>query len=124
MKFWPFNKKSYAEVLNPNMNQLLKALFQYKIVAGIATPIEDTPDAYLTQGYSGNSDVYSIISRITMMMGQAYLGLYRIENGKRVEVSPEWPTLPCRWMISGRLQRFINFLSVTHFGINRLFSSE
>lgn len=87
MKFWPFNKKSYSEISNPGDNQLLKALFQFKIFSGIATPIDDNPDAYIKQGYSGNSDVYSIISRITMMMGQAYLGLYRTENGKRVEVT-------------------------------------
>ena len=112
MKLWPFNRKSYTEIAAPDQNQLLKALFQYKISAGIATPIDDTPDAYIKQGYSGNADVYSIISRIIRMSTQARLALYKIENGKWVEVTNHElikftrnvnPTMKLRDFIQGHL---------------------
>lgn len=84
---WPFNKKSFADVINPDQNQLLKALWEYKISSGVATPLDDNPTAYLKQGYSGNSDVYSIISRIIRMSGQARLALWtKDQTGKWKEV--------------------------------------
>ncbi|NIA28722.1 MAG: phage portal protein [Actinobacteria bacterium] len=47
----------------------------------------DDPTAYITEGYSGNSDVFSIINRIIRMQEQASLVLYTMKDGKRVEVT-------------------------------------
>jgi HK97 family phage portal protein len=79
--------KSFAQVLNPQNNDLLKAIFQWQIHTGIASPMLDNPTSYLTQGYSGNADVFSIINRQLRMASQARLALYtRDKSGKWVEV--------------------------------------
>lgn len=83
---WPFNRKSYEQVVNPDQNALLKALYQYKIHSGFAQAMADDATSYLTQGYSGNADVYSIINRIARMASQARLALWKIEEGKWVEI--------------------------------------
>jgi len=80
--------KSFAEVLNPQKNDLLKAIFQWQIHAGIASPMQDNATSYLTQGYSGNADVFSIINRQLRMASQARLALYtRDKSGKWIEVN-------------------------------------
>jgi HK97 family phage portal protein len=80
--------KSFAEVLNPQKNDLLKAIFQWQIHSGIASPMLDDATSYLTQGYSGNADVFSIINRQLRMASQARLALYtRDKSGKWVEVT-------------------------------------
>ncbi len=86
MNFWPFNKKSYDQVNQPEKNQLLKSLYEYTSHVGLASVMEDDATTYLQQGYSGNADVYSIINRIVRMAGQARLALYTIEAGKWKEI--------------------------------------
>lgn len=56
-------------------NPLTRAIFEYWIHSGQVNQIPDDPDAYLKQGYSGNTTVYSIISRIDAMRKQAKLVL-------------------------------------------------
>ena len=64
-----------------------QAIYQYEIHNGQVNAIPDDPNAYLNQGYSGNTAVYSIINRIDSMRKQAYLKLYKIEkNGDKTEV--------------------------------------
>ena len=88
MSIWSiFSKKSYDQIDNPLKNTLLKALYGMQIHSGVAHVMEDNPTAYLKQGYSGNSDVYSIINRIIRMASQARLALYTTENGRWVEVT-------------------------------------
>lgn len=85
---WPFNRKNYSEVNQPQLNALLKALFQYNTHEGNANVMSDNPTAYLDQGYSGNSDVYSIINRQVRMATQARLALYTKDKaGKWEEVT-------------------------------------
>lgn len=80
--------KSFAEILSPDKNKLLHAIYQWQIHSGIATPMADSPDSYLTNGYSGNADVYSIINRIIQMASQARLALYTKDSkGKWIEVN-------------------------------------
>ena len=81
-------RKSFSDLISPEKNQLLKALYQWKLYGGVATPIEDDPTAYLTKGYAGNADVYSIINRQLRMSSQARLGLFTKDKaGKWVEVT-------------------------------------
>lgn len=81
--------KSYFEqVFNPSQNKLLEAIFQWQIHSGVAAPMADNPTSYLTNGYSGNADVFSIINRQLRMASQARLALYtRDKAGKWVEVT-------------------------------------
>lgn len=83
---WSTFRKSFADIIDPSRNQLLKAIYSTRIMSGIASYMDDSPDAYLKQGYTGNADVYSIINRIISMSSQARLALYRIEKNKWVEV--------------------------------------
>lgn len=80
--------KSFAEVLKPDKNKLLHAIYQMQLHSGMATPMGDSPDSYLTNGYSGNATVYSIINRILQMASQARLALYTKDSkGKWIEVN-------------------------------------
>lgn len=84
---WPFNRKSYEQVNKPIDNLLLEALYKYTSHSGYAVTMNDDPQSYIEQGYSGNTDVYSIINRILRMASQARLALWKIEGGKWVEVT-------------------------------------
>jgi HK97 family phage portal protein len=84
---WPFSRKSFDQVNEPLKNAILKALYEYNTHSGIATVMPDDQTAYISQGYSGNTDVYSIINRQCRMATQARLCLYKIENNKWVEVT-------------------------------------
>ena len=67
--------------------KLFQSLYQYEIHDGVVNSIADDPDQYLTQGYAGNTSVYSIINRIDQMRKQAYFKLYRkLPNGEKEEV--------------------------------------
>lgn len=85
----PFFKKSFEQVTNAQINDLLKALYQFNKFEGVANVIQDNPTSYLTEGYAGNSDVFSIINRIVRMQEQAHLGLYRLDKktGQRIEIT-------------------------------------
>lgn len=88
MNIWPFtSRKSYDQVDNPLKNTLLKALYSMQMHSGVAQVMDDNSTAYIKQGYSGNSDVYSIINRIIRMSSQARLALYTLENGKWIEIT-------------------------------------
>ena len=56
-------------------NPLQQAVFEYWIHSGNVNNIPDDPDAYLKKGYSANTTVYSIVSRIDAMRKQAKLVL-------------------------------------------------
>ena len=95
MKLWPFSKKSapreiskktWDQLTEPQQNTLLESLYKWQLHAGTATTILDNPTTYLREGYVGNPDVYAIINRIVRMASQATLRLYKIENGKKVEI--------------------------------------
>lgn len=60
---------------NKDKNPLTRAIFEYWIHSGQVNQIADDPDQYLLKGYSGNTTVYSIISRIDAMRKQAKLVL-------------------------------------------------
>lgn len=82
----------FKEILNvlfsPVKNQLNRALYEYRFFNGQAVIPADNPDAYLTEGYAGNSDIYSIITRVDNMRKQAKLKLYRrIKDGENDEVT-------------------------------------
>lgn len=88
----PFQKKtiqtkSFDDIDNAAFNKFLQAVFQFNTHAGIANTIDDNPTAYLTKGYAGNDDVFSIINRIIRMSQQARLALYKTENNRWVEVT-------------------------------------
>lgn len=72
--------------IEPSKNQLNRALYEMRMFPGTVTYPSDTPDAYLKEGYAGNSDTYSIINRIDQMRKQAKLKLYkRITSGEERE---------------------------------------
>lgn len=72
--------------IQPSQNQLFRALYEAKLFSGTVTYPTDNPDAYLKEGYAGNSDTYSIINRIDQMRKQAKLKLYRrISAGEEKE---------------------------------------
>lgn len=56
-------------------NPVSKAIYEYWIHSGQTNSIPDDHDQYLKKGYSGNTTVYSIISRIDAMRKQARLVL-------------------------------------------------
>lgn len=60
---------------NKDKNPLTRAVFEYWIHSGNVNNIPDDPDAYLKKGYSANTTVYSIVSRIDAMRKQAKLVL-------------------------------------------------
>lgn len=64
-----FKSKTSAKSL------IQQALYEYKIHSGNVNNIPDDPDAYIKQGYSANTTVYSIVSRIDAMRKQAKLVL-------------------------------------------------
>lgn len=68
--------------------KLNRAIWEYSIFRGSANIMPDNPDSYITEGYSGNTSVYSIIDRIDKMRKQAPLKLYRrMKNGDVEEVT-------------------------------------
>jgi HK97 family phage portal protein len=71
--------------IKPDKNKLNQALWQSFYFDGIATVPVDTPDAYLREGYAGNSDVYAIISKIDAMRKRAKMKLYRKLDTKESE---------------------------------------
>lgn len=70
-------------IKNKLKNLLSQSVYEYWIHSGVVNNIADNPEAYITQGYSGNTTVYSIINRIDAMRKQATLKLYDT-NGKEV----------------------------------------
>jgi len=60
---------------NKDKNPLTRAVFEYWIHSGQVNSIPDDPDEYLEKGYSSNTTVYSIVSRIDAMRKQAKLVL-------------------------------------------------
>jgi HK97 family phage portal protein len=73
--------------IQPSENMLNRALYDMRVISGIATFPEDNLDSYIKEGYAGNADVYSIISRIDNMRKQAKLKLYRrLSEGENEEV--------------------------------------
>jgi len=86
---WPFSKierKSFEQVNDPMKNDILKALYSWSVSPGTINFIADNLDAYIQQGYNSNDDIYSILNRIDRMSTQARLCLYKVVNGKWVEV--------------------------------------
>lgn len=80
--------KSFADVVNPSQNKLLHAIYQWQVHSGVASPLQDNNDSYLTNGYAGNATVYSIINRIIQMASQARLALYTKDiKGKWIEMN-------------------------------------
>ena len=68
--------------------KLYQALYQYEVHQGQVNIMPDNPTAYLSQGYAGNTSVYSIINRIDSMRKQAYLKLYKKQaNGEDEEIT-------------------------------------
>ncbi len=86
---WPFKQKSFENISSPDTNTLLRALYQFNKMSGIANVMADDPTSYIENGYSGNADVFSIINRIIRMQDQARLALYTIDKttGQKVEVT-------------------------------------
>lgn len=70
-------------IKNKLKNLLSQSVYEYWIHSGIVNNVPDNPEAYIEQGYSGNTTVYSIINRIDAMRKQATLKLYDV-NGKEV----------------------------------------
>jgi len=71
-------------IKNKLKNLLSQSVYEYWIHSGVVNNIPDNPEAYIEQGYSGNTTVYSIISRIDAMRKQATLKLYD-KDGKEIE---------------------------------------
>lgn len=66
---------------------LSRAIYQSQIHEGTVNVMPDNPDAYLEQGYSANTTVYSVIDRVDKMRKQARLRLMqRDSTGKVKEV--------------------------------------
>jgi len=70
-------------IKNKLKNLLSQSVYEYWIHSGVVNNIPDNPEAYIEQGYSGNTTVYSIISRIDAMRKQATLKLYD-KDGKEI----------------------------------------
>lgn len=70
-----FSRASDLLSRNKDKNPLARAVFEYWIHSGNVNNIPDDPDEYLKKGYSANTTVYSIISRIDAMRKQAKLVL-------------------------------------------------
>lgn len=69
---------------NKDKNKLNQAIYEYWIHSGIVNNIPDDPSQYIEKGYSSNTTVYSIISRIDNMRKQARL-ILKDKSGKEVE---------------------------------------
>lgn len=80
-------RKSFADIIQPDKNKLLKAIYEFTTHSGVANVMEDNPTSYLQNGYSGNDDVFSIINRIISMSQQATLRLYETKDKKWSEVT-------------------------------------
>jgi HK97 family phage portal protein len=73
--------------IKPDKNKLNRALYESFYFDGIVTVPIDNPDSYLRQGYAGNADVYSIISKIDGMRRRAKLKLYKkLDTAEHEEV--------------------------------------
>lgn len=80
MRLFPFGSQkkeinSLKAELDNIKNMAAQALYQYTIHNGQINAIADNPAEYLEKGYSGNTSVYSVISRIDNMSRQAKLVL-------------------------------------------------
>ena len=83
---WPFKKKK--DMFDLTARDFLRAMFEHKITNGAGLPIEDKPESYVTDGYAGNADVYSLINRIDGMSKQGRIKLVqRNSDGEEAEVS-------------------------------------
>ena len=67
----------FLDSISQSRNKLLRAVYEFWVHSGVVNVMQDDPDQYIYQGYSGNADVYSIISRIDAMRKQAKLVLMR-----------------------------------------------
>jgi hypothetical protein len=72
-------------------NELLRALYQHQIFDGNVNFMADDPTAYLDNGFEGNADVYSIITRILDMSRQASLKLCRKNENDEIEEVTDHP---------------------------------
>lgn len=67
--------------------KLNTALYEHEIHSGVANIMPDDSSSYITQGYAGNTSVYSIINKIDSMRKQTYLKLYKKQtNGEKEEI--------------------------------------
>lgn len=79
---------AFFDFLKPNLNKLHQAVYQYWVSSGVANMIPNTFSGYMTNGYTTNADVYSIISRVDAMRKQAILRLYQYDSkGEKKEVT-------------------------------------
>lgn len=83
INFW---KKKQEAVIDDKILQALRASL---IQGGFYTDIQDNADEYITQGYQGNPDVYSIVRRYVTMSTQAKLVLRRKLKDGEVEDVPD-----------------------------------
>lgn len=79
--------------IKPDKNKLYQSLWESYYYDGAITLPADTPDAYLREGFAGNADVYSIITRIDNMRKRAKLKLYRKLETEENEEIKEHPLL-------------------------------
>lgn len=76
-------EKAQLEQLNIE-NLALRAINEYRIHDGQANMMKDDPQSYIEQGYSSNTTVYSIITRIDDMRKQSKL-LLKDKDNKTIE---------------------------------------
>jgi len=91
MGVFNFLKKAIPGVSSSSLSRaertVNQALHEYWVHQGFANIMPDDPEKYLTDGYSSNTTVYSIVTRVDNMRKQAKLKLYKKDkSGEKVEV--------------------------------------
>ena len=86
---WPFTRsKTKKDLFDISAQDVLRAMYQHTITAGVGLPLQDKPESYVNDGYAGNADVYSLISKIDAMSKQGRIKLVqRNGNGQEAEVT-------------------------------------
>ena len=80
-----FFKKGKPDI---SVQDFYRALYGYRVTNGVGIPIPDKPESYIRDGYAGNADVYSIISKINNMSRQGRIKLVQKNNkGEEEEVT-------------------------------------
>jgi HK97 family phage portal protein len=78
----------YKQFMKEVDDKYLRALWRTMVQGGTMTEIQDNADAYIQEGYQGNSDVYSIVRRYVTMSRQASLKLMqKMSDGSEEEVT-------------------------------------
>jgi HK97 family phage portal protein len=91
----------------------MRAMYSYQITSGVGVPVPDKAESYINDGYAGNADVFSIISKINNMSKQGTIKLVQKNaDGSKADVTGH-PLNDFLYMVNPSMS-FNMFWTATH----------